>query len=115
MNRLLLSLFAAAFCFCLVSCDSFDVKHPTVSQMDELDVQWGLSRRVPKGGAKRLLNAETAAALGVTGAPADGGSSPPASAAPSAPAPAAATMPTNPAASAPATNTVDPSVINTLR
>jgi hypothetical protein len=108
MIRLFIPLFVACLGFSLVGCGSYDVKHPTVAQMDELDVQWGLTKRVPKGGAKRLLNPDAAAAMGV---------STPATPTPAAPAtgatpPAAATMPTAPA---PAPSAVDPAVINTLR
>lgn len=46
-----------ALVIALPSCSSnrIDVKHPTVAQMDQLDVQWGLPPRQNKGGAKRLM------------------------------------------------------------
>jgi hypothetical protein len=50
-----LLLFISAFS--LTSCESgkIDVRNPTADQLDALDVQWGLPKRQPKGGAKRML------------------------------------------------------------
>jgi hypothetical protein len=52
----------------LSSCQSgrIDVKHPTADQLDALDVQWGLPKRQPKGGAKRLLPSPEAMNLPAT-------------------------------------------------
>lgn len=33
-----------------------DVRHPTVQQMDDMDVQWGLTRRKPRGTPSRSYN-----------------------------------------------------------
>lgn len=41
-----------------VSCSSsgsVDVKYPTVQQMDDMDVQWGLTRRKPRGTPSRSI------------------------------------------------------------
>lgn len=46
----------AAFVLGLSSCGStgsIDVENPTVSQMDQMDVQWGLSPRRSRGAPKR--------------------------------------------------------------
>jgi hypothetical protein len=104
-----LSLFSAAVLALLFlpSCGSgpgrVDARNPTISQMDDLDVQWGLPRRTSRGTPKRLY-------------PTLPGESAPAAEAPSA---APATIPPAaspaPAAQAPAPVTVDPSVINKLR
>jgi len=43
----------------LASCSTsgpVDVRHPTVQQMDDLDVQWGLPRRKPRGTPSRSYN-----------------------------------------------------------
>ena len=57
---LLLALTIAALG--LVSCDTpADVKYPTVQQLDDLDVQWGLPRRVSKGGPSRTYSYDPAA------------------------------------------------------
>jgi hypothetical protein len=55
----------------LTSCEtsgSADVKYPTVQQMDDMDVQWGLSRRKPRGTPSRSLVYDQAA-----GVPSSGG------------------------------------------
>lgn len=58
MNRIVLipgiMLVAIQFSSCTTA---VDVKHPTVEQQDQLDVQWGLPPRQAKGGAKRLYAA----------------------------------------------------------
>jgi hypothetical protein len=55
MNRILLALGIPLIAIQLSSCaGTVDVKHPTVAQQDQLDVQWGLPPRQVKGGAKRL-------------------------------------------------------------
>jgi hypothetical protein len=104
-----LSLFSAAVLALvfLPSCGSgpgrVDVRNPTISQMDDLDVQWGLPRRTSRGTPKRLyptLPGESAPAAEAS------------SAAPANVLPAASPAP---AAQAPAPVTVDPSVINKLR
>ena len=54
----------------LTSCEtsgSADLKYPTVQQMDDTDVQWGLSRRKPRGTPSRSLVYDQA------GAPTSGG------------------------------------------
>jgi hypothetical protein len=38
------------------STDPVDVRHPTVQQMDDLDVQWGLPKRKPRGTPSRSYN-----------------------------------------------------------
>lgn len=43
----------------LAGCSSgakVDVRHPTVQQMDDLDVQWGLPKRKPRGAPSRSYN-----------------------------------------------------------
>jgi hypothetical protein len=35
-----------------------DVTNPTVDQLDDLDVQWGLERRKDRGGPKRFFSKE---------------------------------------------------------
>lgn len=93
----------------LSSCGtSGDVMNPTISQMDKLDVQWGLPPRQSKGVPRRnnapqeLLN---------TAPPSN--SAPPPSAYN---APAPAPLPQQPAAPASqSAGGVDPSVIKTLR
>lgn len=46
----------------LASCDTpANVKYPTVQQLDDLDVQWGLPRRVSKGGPSRTYAYDPAA------------------------------------------------------
>jgi hypothetical protein len=55
----------------LTSCGSSgstDLKYPTVQQMDDMDVQWGLSRRKPRGTPSRSLVYDQAA-----GVPSSGG------------------------------------------
>lgn len=55
MNRIFLFLGTTLCLAQLCSCTTeADVKHPTVAQQDQLDVQWGLPPRQSKGGAKRL-------------------------------------------------------------
>lgn len=66
-------IFAAmAFAVCgLTSCGSsgsVDMKYPTVQQMDDVDVQWGLSKRKPRGTPSRNLAYDPA-----VGVPAGGG------------------------------------------
>lgn len=66
-------LFFAAFAVgaCgLTSCvtsGSADVKFPTVQQMDDTDVQWGLSRRKPRGTPSRSLVYDQAASVPSSG------------------------------------------------
>lgn len=104
-----LSLFSAAVLALvfLPSCGSgpgrVDVRNPTISQMDDLDVQWGLPRRASRGTPKRLYPTLPGESAPAAEAP---------SAAPAAVPPAASLAP---AAQAPAPVTVDPSVINKLR
>jgi len=58
MNRIVLTLGVVLATVQLSSCTTaVDVKHPTVAQQDQLDVQWGLAPRQSKGGAKRLYAA----------------------------------------------------------
>ena len=55
----------------LTSCESSgssDLKYPSVQQMDDMDVQWGLSRRKPRGTPSRSLVYDQAA-----GVPSSGG------------------------------------------
>jgi len=83
MNRIVLTLGISLAAAQLSSCTTaVDVKHPTVAQQDQMDVQWGLAPRQPKGGAKRLY-----------AAPDNGGLIPPDAAQPGAP----QTLPTTPA------------------
>lgn len=62
-------LFSAAVAFgaCgLSSCgssDSIDLKFPTVQQMDDMDTQWGLSRRKPRGTSSRGIVYDPAAGV----------------------------------------------------
>ena len=107
-----LILTAALALVLLPSCGSgpgrIDARNPTIAQMDDLDVQWGLQRRVSRGTPKRLypnLPGDTAPA-GEAATPASSGPAPAQPAA--APAPAPAAQPQAPV-------TVDPSVINKLR
>ena len=45
----------------LASCGSnVDVKYPTVQQLDDMDVQWGLPRRESKGGPSRTYTYDPA-------------------------------------------------------
>lgn len=48
----------------LVSCSfhSADLKYPTVAQADEMDVQWGLPKRKPRGGPKQFFQSNTSSA-----------------------------------------------------
>lgn len=46
---------AAGLCGCSTS-GNVDARYPTVQQMDDLDVQWGLSRRKPRGTPSRVFN-----------------------------------------------------------
>lgn len=82
-----------------------DVVNPTVSQMDELDVQWGLPKRTGRGGPRRFESS--------------GGYTPSAAASTPASAPAAPAAASKPsAAPAPASSNsspVDPNVIKSLR
>lgn len=102
-----LSLFSAAILALvfLPSCGSgpgrVDARNPTISQMDDLDVQWGLPRRTSRGTPKRLYPTLP------------GESTPEASSA--APAPTQPAASPAPAAQPQAPVTVDPSVINKLR
>ena len=60
MNTLSLRILAALAlaCCALSSCDSFngggpaDVVNPTINQQDDLDVRWGLQKRVSKSGRR---------------------------------------------------------------
>ena len=104
-----LSLFSAAILALvfLPSCGSgpgrVDARNPTISQMDDLDVQWGLPRRTSRGTPRRLyptLPGESApVATALSAAPAQSQT---------AASPAAPVQPQAPV-------TVDPSVINKLR
>ena len=96
----------------LPSCGSgpgrIDARNPSISQMDELDVQWGLPRRTSRGTPKRLyptLPGETAVGASASAAPL---SASPSAASTTTSAPAATVQPQAPV-------TVDPSVINKLR
>jgi hypothetical protein len=96
----------------LPSCGSgpgrIDARNPSISQMDELDVQWGLPRRTSRGTPKRLyptLPGETAVGASASAAPL---SASPSAAPTTTSAPAATVQPQAPV-------TVDPSVINKLR
>jgi hypothetical protein len=85
-----------------------DARNPSISQMDELDVQWGLPRRTSRGTPKRLyptLPGETAVGASASAAPL---SASPSAAPTTTSAPAATVQPQAPV-------TVDPSVINKLR
>ena len=69
-NLLFFAAIAVGACR-LTSCatsGSAEVKYPTVQQMDDTDVQWGLSRRKPRGTPSRSLAYDQAA-----GAPTSGG------------------------------------------
>jgi hypothetical protein len=48
----------------LVSCTfhTADLKYPTISQADEMDVQWGLPKRKARGGPKQFFQSNSAAA-----------------------------------------------------
>lgn len=96
MNRIFLTLGVALSLFQLCSCATdADVKHPTVAQQDQLDVQWGLPPRQSKGGAKRLY----ATPENINLPPSTGG--------------AGATAPAAPSQITP--GAVDPAVNNSLR
>lgn len=69
MNRIVLTLGSLLAAIQLSSCTTaVDVKHPTVEQQDQLDVQWGLPPRQSKGGAKRLYAAPDGAPAAQPGA-----------------------------------------------
>jgi hypothetical protein len=77
MNTFSLRILAALAlaCCALSSCDSFnggaaDVVNPTINQQDDLDVRWGLPRRVSKSG--RRSSAATSAPTTQVVAPAPG-------------------------------------------
>ena len=90
----------------LSSCGtSGDVMNPTISEMDRLDTQWGLSPRVSKGSNPRRAAAPQT--LLNTAPPGTVDTAPPASM----PVPLTAPAP----ASQPAPAAVDPSVIQKLR
>lgn len=75
----------------LTSCGSsgaIDLKYPTVQQMDDMDVQWGLPKRKPRGTPSRNLVYDQA-----TAAPAGGNSVGGAIQAPAMPDPALDTSP----------------------
>ncbi len=89
----------------LTSCETAaDVRNPTISDQDRLDVQWGLPKRESKGAAKRV----TPSQLNLPATPSAQGSA--VNAAPQAP----AQLPTSGGAQPPSP-TVDPAVINNLR
>lgn len=79
------SLFVTA---ALTSCGTgkVDVRYPTVQQLDDLDVQWGLSRRVPRGGPSRTYSydpsASTAGTRSNLAVPPNAPQTPPAASAP---------------------------------
>lgn len=80
----------------LVSCGhQADLKYPTVQQADDMDVNWGLERRKPRGGPKQFFQSRStaAAAAGLMD------EAPPAT--PAAPAPAAPAALAAPAPAAP--------------
>jgi hypothetical protein len=85
------ALMALSFlCFLsMAACSStgpVDVRYPTVQQMDDLDVQWGLPKRKPRGTPSRSYNY-------------DGGVAPvqaPMNAMPSAPSPMSTPVPAMP-------------------
>jgi hypothetical protein len=57
----------AAACLILSNCETgpsgpVDITNPTIDQMDSLDVQWGLPKRVSKGAPKRYFNGPAPAA-----------------------------------------------------
>ena len=78
MNTFSLRILAALAlaCCALSSCDSFnggaaDVVNPTINQQDDLDVRWGLPRRVSKTGRRSsaaISTTTTSAAAPVAGA-----------------------------------------------
>ena len=68
----------ALACCALSSCDSFngggpaDVVNPTINQQDDLDVRWGLPKRVSKSGRRSsaaTVSPTTPAAAPATGVP----------------------------------------------
>lgn len=71
LSRLLTTLVCAALLLSLSSCGlggSADVVNPTISEMDALDVQWGLTPRKSKGGPRRTYQyLDTGAANAATG------------------------------------------------
>lgn len=112
MKSLSLLSAAAMTLILLPSCSgggAVDVRNPTISQMDDLDVQWGLPRRTSRGTPKRLYPSTSSESGTVSSDTAPAASAPAATTS----APAAAAPTEAPAAAAP--STVDPTVINKLR
>ena len=105
MTHRSLALTLLALITLLSSCDTgrSDVKHPTIAEQDQMDVQWGLTPRQTKGGAKRLMPTVENMNL-----PPNQPVSAPATMAPQ-------TLPSATAPAPAASSTVDPSVINNLR
>ncbi len=73
--KLLTALFTASALLGLVACGSgnVDVRYPTVQQLDDLDVQWGLPRRASRGNPSRTYSAPQSFSSGaapVAGSPA---------------------------------------------
>lgn len=88
-------LLAALLSLSTVSCTfhSADLWYPTVAEADEMDVQWGLERRKPRGGPKNFFNYRPSE-MAAMNLPAAGGAAPAPVAAPApAPTPAAAPAP----------------------
>jgi hypothetical protein len=92
-----------AFALSLSSCGSgqVDVRYPTVQQMDEMDVQWGLPKRKSRGAPSRAYSYD--------------GSSAPAGPMASGPGPVEAPVLPDPALEIPATSAAAPSIPDQLR
>lgn len=99
--RTLLLIVSCGFVSCTFH--SADLKYPTVSQADDMDVQWGLPKRKARGGPKQFFQSNSTAAA-AAGYPREELAAPPITApanATPAPAPAAAPAAPQPSVSVP--------------
>jgi len=103
LKRLLLAASAVLILAACSGTGSVDASYPTVSELDRLDAQWGLSPRTSRGAPKRSYQYS---------APSPRYGSPPAATAP-APVPARETINMPPPAT-PAPQ-LDPAAVNSLR
>jgi hypothetical protein len=117
MNRSLARLCGlAALCLALTQCaitgpdGAPDVVNPTIDQMDSLDQQWGLPKRVSRGSGKRYFNSPPPS---TSSSSSNSGNS--SSSASDSSNKSGGDTPAAEAAEKPSSGSVDPAVINNLR
>lgn len=111
LRKLSLYSVAAVACLLQASCDTggppIDLRYPSVSELDDADVRWGLAPRKAKGAPKRAYQYQVDES---------GASSGPVASAPAPSAPAPAQQPAPPPPSNPIPPAPDPQIdVNKLR